>query len=63
MNSDVPKGQLKVIKGTVRKQWGKLTNDNKDKISGSIERTTGKLQKNYGAGKQKVQKMIHKLEP
>ena len=63
MNKDIYRGQLKQVRGTVRKQWGKLTNDNKDKIAGSYERLTGKLQQNYGTAKQKAGKMVHKLKP
>ena len=63
MNNDISKGQWKQVKGTVRKQWGKLTNNNKDKAAGSYGRVTGKLQKGYGEAKQKAGNMIHKMKP
>jgi uncharacterized protein YjbJ (UPF0337 family) len=34
MNKDTLKGQWKQLKGNVRKQWGKLTDDDLEQIHG-----------------------------
>ena len=37
MNSDILKGQWTQLKGQMRKQWGKLTDDEVDQIQGNAE--------------------------
>jgi uncharacterized protein YjbJ (UPF0337 family) len=41
------KGQWLQIKGPVRKQWGKLTDDEIDQVQGDAEILLGKLQQRY----------------
>jgi uncharacterized protein YjbJ (UPF0337 family) len=48
MNSDILKGQWTQLKGQVKQQWGKLTNDDLDQIEGSRDILIGKLQERYG---------------
>ena len=48
MNRDTLKGQWTQLKGQVRKQWGKLTDDEVDQIQGDTEILMGKLQERYG---------------
>jgi uncharacterized protein YjbJ (UPF0337 family) len=48
MNDDTLKGQWKQLKGRVREQWGKLTNDDVDQIEGQSEQLVGKVQERYG---------------
>ena len=48
MNEDTLKGQWTQIKGRVREQWGKLTNDDLDQIQGRAEQLIGKVQERYG---------------
>jgi uncharacterized protein YjbJ (UPF0337 family) len=43
MNKDTLKGQWTQLKGTVREQWGKLTNDDIDQIQGQSEQLVGKV--------------------
>ena len=42
------KGNWTQLKGKVRAQWGKLTDDDFDEIDGRRELLEGKLQKLYG---------------
>lgn len=51
MNKDTLKGQWKQLKGQVRKQWGKLTDDDLDQIHGDAEILAGKIQERYGHAK------------
>jgi uncharacterized protein YjbJ (UPF0337 family) len=48
MNEDTLKGQWSQVKGKVREQWGKLTNDDLDQIEGRTEQLIGKIQERYG---------------
>jgi uncharacterized protein YjbJ (UPF0337 family) len=44
-------GNWKQIKGTVKEQWGKLTDDDLDVIGGKREQLEGKIQQRYGYAK------------
>ena len=45
---DITKGTFKQIKGKIKQQWGKLTDDEIDQMEGNAEILTGKLQERYG---------------
>jgi uncharacterized protein YjbJ (UPF0337 family) len=55
MNQDVLKGKWMQLKGEVRTQWGKLTNDDVDQIEGNAEKLMGKLQERYGYARERAQ--------
>ncbi|MFP3853235.1 MAG: CsbD family protein [Anaerolineales bacterium] len=48
MNKDVLKGNWKQLKGEVKKQWGKLTDDDLAKIEGNFDELVGTVQERYG---------------
>ena len=48
MNWDRIEGNWKQFKGRARAEWGKLTDDDVDVISGRREQLVGKLQERYG---------------
>lgn len=52
MNWDTAKGNWTLLKGNMKLQWGKLTDDHLSKIAGKRDQFTGKIQKAYGATKQ-----------
>lgn len=54
MNADVLKGQWKEIKGEIKAQWGKLTDNDLTEIEGNEEKLLGFLQKKYGYAKNKA---------
>ncbi|MBV9575063.1 MAG: CsbD family protein [Gammaproteobacteria bacterium] len=58
MNKDIIKGKWKEIKGSVKKQWGKITDDDLTALQGSYEELEGLLQKRYGYQKQEAEKAI-----
>lgn len=47
-NRDILMGKWKQIRGRVREQWGKLTDNQVDEIGGNYDRLVGVLQENYG---------------
>jgi uncharacterized protein YjbJ (UPF0337 family) len=62
MNRDTLKGQWTQLKGQVRKQWGKLTDDEIDQIQGNAEILIGKLQERYGYTRDQAQREIDRWE-
>lgn len=58
MNSDIVKGKWHEVKGKLKQQWGKLTDDDIEKMQGSYEELSGRLQKKYGYQKDQCEKEI-----
>jgi uncharacterized protein YjbJ (UPF0337 family) len=56
-----PQGQWKQLKGQVRKQWGKLTDDDLDQIHGDAEILAGKIQERYGRARDEAQKEVDRF--
>src|SRR5450759_1801066 len=56
MNWDQMEGKWKQMKGAVRKQWGKLTDDDLEFMAGSKDQFVGRLQERYGIKKEEAQK-------
>jgi uncharacterized protein YjbJ (UPF0337 family) len=48
MIEDVLKGQWNQLKGRVRQQWGRLTDDDVSQIKGERDILIGKIQEHYG---------------
>ena len=48
MNKDVLEGQWKQIRGHARAWWGKLTDDDLDRVAGKLDALIGLLQQKYG---------------
>jgi uncharacterized protein YjbJ (UPF0337 family) len=51
-------GNWKQMKGKVKEQWGKLTDDDLDVINGRRDQLEGKIQERYGYAKDQVRKDI-----
>ena len=58
MNEDTFKGQWLQLKGKIREQWGKLTDDDVDQIQGRSEQLIGKLQNRYGIARDEAQRQF-----
>ncbi len=56
MNWDQVQGKWKQLKGSVRQEWGDLTNSDVEMIAGSRDKLIGKLQERYGYAKEEAQK-------
>jgi len=52
MNEDTVNGNLMQLKGKMRIQWGKLTDDDTEQIAGNKDLLVGKLQERYGHAKE-----------
>ena len=62
MNRDIIEGNWKELKGTVKERWGKLTDDDLDRIAGKRDQLVGRLQKAYGYGKEDAERELTKFE-
>jgi uncharacterized protein YjbJ (UPF0337 family) len=63
MNEDTLKGQWTQLKGQIREQWGKLTNDDLDQIQGKSEQLIGKIQERYGIARDDAQRQLEAWNP
>jgi len=59
MNTEQMKGQWRQVKGEIKKQWGKLTDDELDRIAGEKDKLVGKLQEKYGISKEEAERQIN----
>ena len=58
MNWDRVEGNWRQVKGSVKEQWGKLTDDQLDVIAGKRGQLAGKIQEAYGISKDEVEKQL-----
>jgi uncharacterized protein YjbJ (UPF0337 family) len=58
MNWDQVEGNWKDLRGKIRAQWGKLTNDDLDVIKGRRTELEGRLQKHYGYATDKAKAAV-----
>ena len=61
MNKDILQGKRRELKGLVKEQWGKLTDDDLDRIEGHAERLVGLLQQRYGYAKEKAEQEYRRV--
>jgi len=59
MNNDRSEGMWRQVKGKIKEQWGKLTDDDLDVIAGKEDQLEGKLQQRYGYQKDQAKKEIN----
>ena len=50
--------KLEEVKGNIKEQWGKLTDDQLDVIAGKREHLAGKIQETYGITKDEAEKQL-----
>ena len=51
-------GNWKQVKGAVKQQWGKLTDDDLTEIDGNRERLEGAIQERYGIARDEIRKQV-----
>jgi uncharacterized protein YjbJ (UPF0337 family) len=61
MTDDVLEGQWKQMSGKMREQWGKLTDDDIEKVHGKTDHLAGVLQERYGLAKDKAEHEMNKF--
>lgn len=56
MNWDQIEGKWKQVKGSAKKQWGDLTDDDLTRMEGGRDKFVGVLQERYGIAKEEAQR-------
>ncbi|MDX1993691.1 MAG: CsbD family protein [bacterium] len=51
-------GLWKQVRGEVRTQWGKLTDDDMEEIAGKRDKLAGKIQERYGIAQEEANRQI-----
>ncbi|HET7410628.1 MAG TPA: CsbD family protein [Paracoccaceae bacterium] len=62
MNWDIAKGNWKQMQGEVKRQWGKLTDDDLTRIEGDRDRLVGSVQERYGVAKDDADRQVRDWE-
>ena len=60
MNQDVLTGKWKQMRGQVKQWWGKLTDDDLDRIDGAMDKLSGALQERYGWERDQAEREMKK---
>jgi uncharacterized protein YjbJ (UPF0337 family) len=58
MNKDIFEGKWKQLQGHVKEGWGKLTDDDLERVDGKFDQFVGLIQEKYGYTKQQAEKEI-----
>lgn len=58
MNWDRIEGNWHQMKGKAVEQWGKLTNDDLDRLDGKREQLIGRIQECYGITRDEAEKQV-----
>jgi uncharacterized protein YjbJ (UPF0337 family) len=62
MNENTAKGTWHQIKGKVKEQWGKLTDDDLDVINGRREQLYGRIQERHGIARDEAERQVGDFE-
>ena len=62
MNKDTIEGNWKQLKGKVKEQWGKLTDDDFDVIAGKRDQLLGRIQERHGISREEAEKQVSEWE-
>ena len=62
MNQDTLEGQWKQLKGKMREKWGKLTDDDWDRVAGKKDQLIGRLQERYGYSREDAERDYNEWE-
>src|SRR6185369_5006476 len=62
MNEDRVKGNWKQVKGKLKEQWGKLTDDDLDVIAGKRDQLLGRIQERHGIAKDEAERQVETFE-
>lgn len=62
MNNDRIQGQWKQVKGKIREQWGRLTEDDLDVIAGKRDQLLGRIQERHGVARDEAERQVKSFE-
>ena len=58
MNQQHMKGKWMELRGKAKQRWGKLTDDDLDRIDGRREELVGRIQQRYGHARDQVEREV-----
>lgn len=58
MNKNTIEGKWDQLKGKIKQQWGKLTDDDLTYLEGNRDQLSGKIQERYGIAQDEADKQI-----
>jgi uncharacterized protein YjbJ (UPF0337 family) len=58
MNRDILKGKWNQVKGSIKQQWGDLTDNDIARIEGNYDEFVGVLQERYGYTRDRAQQEV-----
>ena len=58
MNRDVLRGKWNQLKGGIKEQWGKLTDDDIQAAQGDYEQLVGRIQERYGYSREENERRM-----
>jgi uncharacterized protein YjbJ (UPF0337 family) len=58
VNQDVLAGKWKQTRGKIKQWWGKLTDDDLERISGRVDQLVGVVQERYGYTREQAEKDV-----
>jgi len=58
MNRDILAGKWKQLKGSAKQKWGKLTDDDLDRVEGSRDELIGMIQERYGKSREEAEREV-----
>lgn len=59
MNNDISEGNWKQLKGKLREQWGKITDDEAEQAKGNSQQIAGMIQEKYGKTKEEALEAVN----
>ncbi|GAC1605281.1 MAG: CsbD family protein [Ramlibacter sp.] len=62
MNHDRIEGTWKQLKGKLKEQWGKLTEDDLDVIAGKRDQLLGRIQERHGIARAEAEAQVTQFE-
>ncbi len=62
VNKDTIKGNWKQLTGSVKEQWGKLTDDDLTVVEGKRDQLIGRIQERYGIARDEAAKQVDSWE-
>ena len=61
MNKDVLAGKWRQLRGRIKTEWGNLTDDDLDRISGNYDMLVGKIQEIYGKSREEIERRLAQM--
>lgn len=60
MNQDIFEGKWKQLRGRVKEWWGKVTDDDLERVDGKYDQFVGMLQEKYGYTREQVEEEVER---